>query len=600
MARDTLRSPTRACALALLALVGGGFTGACQGGGDDPVDGENDGFGSGKADGALDPDSAEAHAVLALVNDPAVDADELDDDARLNAKAADGIIDHRNGPDGEPGTADDDRFDDLAELDAVPFVGQTALSQLLAYAIEHGYLQPDTESGTDVIFSPQPFPQSHNARVAGIIDGAQRSLDIAMYSFSDAGINTALANAVARGVKVRFLFETAAADRKLTGAALASSRSGRLEAAGVDVRWVNKIMHHKFMIVDGPRDDAGAATTATLVTGSGNWSNGAATRYDENTLFLDGHRELNLRVQREFDLLWNHSRDLVANPAIVTEHSTLDITDELIGDDAGEEVFFTSANFKIQGANTFVINGSNTVADQLVAAIQGADTSIQVASGHLRSRPVAEALMQKAVDSPEVEIQVYLDGQEFISEATHDNQVDDLEECLANAGASASKIRDCNDSGFLFGFMLGNSGADVRYKYYSYRWSASNALQMHHKFMIIDGDELWTGSYNLSDNAEHNTFENMFHFSGPAAADLVDDFEANFTSMWGTGVADDLLGQLRETITSVATTDVPLLFAPMSLDWQQVTDLKDLLRDECPSINNADFRTRPEAHPFCR
>jgi phosphatidylserine/phosphatidylglycerophosphate/cardiolipin synthase-like enzyme len=263
-------------------------------------------------------------------------------------------------------------------------------------------------------------------------------------------------------------------------------------------------------------------------------------------------------------------------------------------------VFFTSANFKIQGANTFVINGSNTVADQLVAAIQGADTSIQVASGHLRSRPVAEALMQKAVDSPEVEIQVYLDGQEFISEATHDNQVDDLEECLANAGASASKIRDCNDSGFLFGFMLGNSGADVRYKYYSYRWSASNALQMHHKFMIIDGDELWTGSYNLSDNAEHNTFENMFHFSGPAAADLVDDFEANFTSMWGTGVADDLLGQLRETITSVATTDVPLLFAPMSLDWQQVTDLKDLLRDECPSINNADFRTRPEAHPFCR
>lgn len=599
MARDTVRSATRAPALVLLGFVGG-VVGACQSGGDDPVDGEHDGFGSGKADGALDPDSAEAHAVLALVNDPAVDADLLDDDARLNAKAADGIIDHRNGPDGEPGTADDDRFDDLAELDAVPFVGPTALNQLLTYAIEHGYLQPDTESGTDVIFSPQPFPQSHNVRVAGIIDGAQRSLDIAMYSFSDAGINTALANAVARGVKVRFLFETAADDRKLTGAALAASRSGRLEAAGVDVRWVNKIMHHKFMIVDGPRDDADAAATATLVTGSGNWSNGAATRYDENTLFLDGHRELNLRVQREFDLLWDHSRDLAANPAIVTEHSTLDITDELIGDDAGEEVFFTSANFKIQGDDTFVINGRNTVADQLVAAIQGADTSIQVASGHLRSRPVAEALMQKAVDAPEVEIQVYLDGQEFISETTHDIQVDELEECLANAGASASKIRNCTDRGFLFGFVVGNSGIDVRYKYYSYRWSASNALQMHHKYMIIDGDELWTGSYNLSDNAEHNTFENMFRFSGPAAADIVDDYEANFAAMWGTGVADDLLGQLRDTITSVATTDVPLLFAPMSLDWQQVTDLKDLLRAECPSINSADFRTRPEAHPFCR
>ena len=87
---------------------------------------------------------------------------------------------------------------------------------------------------------------------------------------------------------------------------------------------------------------------------------------------------------------------------------------------------------------------------------------------------------------------------------------------------------------------------------------------------------------------------------GACGSGDADDGEANFAALWGTGVADDLLGQLRDTVTSVATTDVPLLFAPMSLDWQQISDLKDLLRAECPSVNNADFRTRPEAHPICR
>src|SRR5262249_20780584 len=156
-----------------------------------------------------------------------------------NAKAAAAIIDHRDGEDGEPGTADDNRFDDLAELDAVPFVGQKALSALLDYAIAHGYLHADTGRTTDVVFSPQVFANSHNARIAQLITGAPHTIDIAMYSFSDAGIQSALADAVARGVHVRFIFDTASEDRKLTGSALQSSKSGRLEAIGVDVRWVN-------------------------------------------------------------------------------------------------------------------------------------------------------------------------------------------------------------------------------------------------------------------------------------------------------------------------------------------------------------------------
>ena len=85
---------------------------------------------------AIEEGSPEAGAVLALVNDPAVDLALLDDDVGLDRRAAENIVAHR---DGLPGTADDDLFDDLAELDSVPYVGDSALNKLLTYAETHGY-----------------------------------------------------------------------------------------------------------------------------------------------------------------------------------------------------------------------------------------------------------------------------------------------------------------------------------------------------------------------------------------------------------------------------------------------------------------------------
>lgn len=77
-------------------------------------------------------------AMLALVNDLSVGFDELDGEASLNATAAANIIAHRDGPDAAPGTADDDLFDSVAELDAVSGVGPSALDAILAYARDKG------------------------------------------------------------------------------------------------------------------------------------------------------------------------------------------------------------------------------------------------------------------------------------------------------------------------------------------------------------------------------------------------------------------------------------------------------------------------------
>ncbi len=78
-------------------------------------------------------------AVLALVNDPSVGFELLDDDVGLDRRAAHGVVAHRDGPDELPGTADDNLFDDIEELDAIRYLGRVALRRLELYALAYGY-----------------------------------------------------------------------------------------------------------------------------------------------------------------------------------------------------------------------------------------------------------------------------------------------------------------------------------------------------------------------------------------------------------------------------------------------------------------------------
>jgi phosphatidylserine/phosphatidylglycerophosphate/cardiolipin synthase-like enzyme len=450
-----------------------------------------------------------------------------------------------------------------------------------------------------VIFSPQPYTQSHAAEVARLIGQARHTLDIAMYSFSDAAIFDALEAARARGVEIRFLWRGGNDDRKLSGSALDSSTSGQLEHIGINVRYVNKIMHHKLMIVDGPRDVLERAQTATLVTGSANWSYGGATIYDENTLFFTGHPALAIDYQREFDLMWNHSRDVVVDADLPHEPSTADLSDEGIWAAPGEDAWFTSDNFRIEeGSTTFRIDGTSTkVADRIVVAIEGATRSIHIASGHLRLRPVAEALIAARQAHPELDIRVYLDQQEYFGEFGDQAQQDAVDDCLADATTDIQLFR-CENGDFLWGKRVGEAGVDVRYKVYSYRWDYSYAVQMHDKYILIDGDEMISGSYNLSMNSEQGSFENTVHLSGPDFAGLVDQYEANFETLWQTGREDeDLLPDLRAQVTRGTT--FPIVFPSMALTWQEYTDLRLLIRANCPAINTAPFRNDPSAHRTC-
>ena len=116
---------TRLVALTLLSPLA-----ACGGAADGPEgDPENASFGGGKADGLMT--DCERIEVLKLVNESTSTVDRLGElDVRSNA--AENIVAHRAGKDGVLGTRDDDRIDDLGELDAISFVGPVTLDNLIA------------------------------------------------------------------------------------------------------------------------------------------------------------------------------------------------------------------------------------------------------------------------------------------------------------------------------------------------------------------------------------------------------------------------------------------------------------------------------------
>lgn len=93
------------------------------------ADGKTDAFG-------IHERSAEALGILQLVN--LAGSRELSEKVGLSRDAVNNIVWHRNNNGRAP-----DPFNDLVELDTVPFVGQATFAKLLAYAQEHRYVSPE-------------------------------------------------------------------------------------------------------------------------------------------------------------------------------------------------------------------------------------------------------------------------------------------------------------------------------------------------------------------------------------------------------------------------------------------------------------------------
>jgi phosphatidylserine/phosphatidylglycerophosphate/cardiolipin synthase-like enzyme len=141
-----------------------------------------------------------------------------------------------------------------------------------------------SRTGIEVYFSPKG---GCTDAIVAAIQNARRSIDIQAYGFSSRPIHKAVAEAHARGVKVRALLDEG------------TNRGGEYSGAtylfnkGVPV-WTDgahAIAHNKVMIIDGE----------IVITGSFNFTEAAEKRNAENLLILRGHADLVRAYARNFE-----------------------------------------------------------------------------------------------------------------------------------------------------------------------------------------------------------------------------------------------------------------------------------------------------------
>lgn len=139
-----------------------------------------------------------------------------------------------------------------------------------------------------VYFSPNGGCQE---AVVAEISKAQKTIDIAMYSFTSREIAQELVKAKDRKVKIRIVLDKGQKTENY-------SKSRYLIEKGFEVKYHNGdgLMHNKFSVFDGK----------VLITGSFNWTAGAESKNEENLLIMTD-KYLIKKYEDRFDYLWKSS-----------------------------------------------------------------------------------------------------------------------------------------------------------------------------------------------------------------------------------------------------------------------------------------------------
>jgi phosphatidylserine/phosphatidylglycerophosphate/cardiolipin synthase-like enzyme len=128
--------------------------------------------------------------------------------------------------------------------------------------------------------------------IVKLIDGAQRSIDVAAFAFTHPDIASALVRAHQRGVRARFLMD-------YMQSRLKECRADELIAAGIDVHTRHRrgYQHSKYIVIDD----------AILLTGSYNFATSADDRNTENLLVIRNAPQTVKGFLDDFQMLWADS-----------------------------------------------------------------------------------------------------------------------------------------------------------------------------------------------------------------------------------------------------------------------------------------------------
>lgn len=159
----------------------------------------------------------------------------------------------------------------------------------------------------EVDFSPtsssQPWEQSGNGLIGQALSTARKSIDLALFVFSEPRLANILETDHQQGVEERALISRDFAYRPYSEGLVMqglASRSCKYQAwqnpiatVGVPQLPEGELLHHKFAVIDGQ----------TVITGSHNWSEAANIRNDEDLLVI--HNPIvAAHFEREFERLY--------------------------------------------------------------------------------------------------------------------------------------------------------------------------------------------------------------------------------------------------------------------------------------------------------
>lgn len=153
-----------------------------------------------------------------------------------------------------------------------------------------GTASPISSSGTVHCYFPRDG-QAAQPELIDIIRSSQKTLDIAIYSFTDPEISDAIREAKQRGVSVRLI-----TDREQSSSKSQKSVLSSLKGAGIPIK-INShsgIMHLKVTIADGK----------IATTGSFNYTKSAENKNDEVFVVLEDPKAA-AGFEREFDRMWD-------------------------------------------------------------------------------------------------------------------------------------------------------------------------------------------------------------------------------------------------------------------------------------------------------
>jgi phosphatidylserine/phosphatidylglycerophosphate/cardiolipin synthase-like enzyme len=216
--------------------------------------------------------------------------------------------------------------------------GDTAITTIHVYStasnssgVKRAYFNQSVDNSVATYENAVSLLGAVNDTIAAYIDRAEHTIDVAMYNVSDATIITALNNAVASGVQIRYITEGSNVNTGLANLDPSVPVLQRMNSTGSG-------MHNKFMSIDADYQDL-----AWVMSGSMNWTNDNLFD-DQNNLVFIQDEALARAYRLEFEEMWGGSgpQPDVANSKFGPDKTDNTPHEFIIGGDRVESYFSPS------------------------------------------------------------------------------------------------------------------------------------------------------------------------------------------------------------------------------------------------------------------